>query len=139
MGETQNALLVPAQVIYLDEVQAFIDGKLTSAGFSTKSKIKIAIAVEEIFVNVATYAYAPGNGDVRVLFSLTPDNAAEITFIDNGVPYDPLAKPDPDVTLGAADRTVGGLGVYIVKKSMDDMRYAYVDGQNRLTLRKSRD
>ena len=65
MGETQNALLVPAQVIYLDEVQAFIDGKLTSAGFSTKSKIKIAIAVEEIFVNVATYAYAPGNGDVR--------------------------------------------------------------------------
>ncbi|MDD4074551.1 MAG: ATP-binding protein [Eubacteriales bacterium] len=139
MDETQGELIVPAQVAYLDEAQAFIDDKLTAAGFSTKSKIKIAIAVEEIFVNIATYAYAPASGDVRILFSFTPAGAAAITFIDSGVPYDPLTKPDPDVTLQADARGVGGLGIYMVKKSMDDMRYAYLNGQNRLTLIKGTD
>ncbi|MDO5111215.1 MAG: ATP-binding protein [Clostridia bacterium] len=139
MDEAQRELLVPAQIEYLDEVQSFIDDQLAQAGFSTKTKLKIAIAAEEIFVNIASYAYAPASGDVRVRFGLTPEGDAQITFLDSGVPYDPLSRKDPDVTLEAADRGIGGLGIYMVKKSMDDMRYAYCDGQNRLTLIKKKD
>lgn len=59
-----------------------------------------------------------------------------VTFIDHGKPYDPLAKADPDVTLAAEDRPTGGLGIYLVKKTMDDVQYAYRDGQNILTVKK---
>jgi anti-sigma regulatory factor (Ser/Thr protein kinase) len=60
----------------------------------------------------------------------------DITFIDNGIPYDPLAKADPDVTLSAEERQIGGLGIFMVKKSMDDVKYEYLDGHNILTLKK---
>ena len=59
-----------------------------------------------------------------------------ITFIDNGIPYDPLAKVDPDVTLSLEERDVGGLGIYLVKKTMDDILYEYKDGQNILRIKK---
>ena len=138
MNPAQGELLVPAQIEYLDAVQAFIDARLTQADFPAKAKMKIAVAAEEIFVNIASYAYAPGGGDVRVLFEFTAAGDAKLTFCDRGVPYDPLSREDPDVSLGAAARDVGGLGVYMVKKSMDDMRYTYRDGQNILTLIKGR-
>ena len=65
---------------------------------------------------------------------ITDDRNAIITFFDRGVPFDPLAKPDPDITLTAEERDVGGLGIYMTKKTMDDMRYEYRDGQNILSL-----
>jgi anti-sigma regulatory factor (Ser/Thr protein kinase) len=76
-----------------------------------------------------------GEATVRVEVIEDP-LAVVITFIDKGVPYDPLAKADPDITLSAEERDIGGLGVYMVKKSMDDIIYEYKDGQNILKIKK---
>ena len=100
----------------------------------------LALAVEEVFVNIANYAYAPETGPARVRVEVAEEPlCASITFIDHGVPYDPLAKEDPDITLSAEDREVGGLGVFMTKQLMDDVRYEYVDGCNILTISKDLD
>ena len=137
MDKKIKEIVVEASTERLREVLGFIEGCLEEAGCSMKTQMQIAVAVEEIFVNIALYAYAPktGTATVRIEISGEPAEAA-VTFIDRGVPYDPLKKPDPDVTLSAQDRQIGGLGIYMVKKSMDDMRYEYKDGQNVLTIRK---
>ena len=102
-----------------------------------KTQMQVDVAVEEIFVNIAHYAYAPGTGAATVQAEASAETKTlTVTFIDSGVPYNPLEKPDPDVTLSAEDRQIGGLGIYMVKKSMDDMRYEYRDGRNVLTLEK---
>ena len=102
-----------------------------------KAQMQIDVAVEELFVNIASYAYQPGVGSATVRLETEQEPlTVAITFIDRGVPYDPLAKADPDVTLSAEEREIGGLGIYMVKKSMDGMAYQYKDGQNILTIRK---
>ena len=132
--------LEEARVDRLNDVLAFVDGVLEEADCPMKKQLQIDVAVEEIYVNIASYAYAPGVGPatIRVEIADAP-RAATITFIDHGVPYDPLAKPDPDVTLSADQRQIGGLGIYMVKKSMDDMVYAYEDGCNVLRITKRLD
>ncbi|MBR3503959.1 MAG: ATP-binding protein [Clostridia bacterium] len=130
-------LTITARVDNLEKVLAFVDGELEKLDCGMKAQMQIDVAVEELFVNIASYAYAPAEGSATIC--IQPDEAAravEITFIDSGVPYDPLAKPDPDVTLSAEERQIGGLGIYMVKKSMDGMEYEYRDGQNVLTIRK---
>ena len=118
-------------------VLGFIDEQLELFGCPMKPQMQIDIAAEEIFVNIAHYAYAPGTGEATIRVELYSDpSAIEITFIDRGVPYDPLAKPDPDVTLSAKERKIGGLGIFMVKKSMDEVRYEYLDGCNILTIKK---
>ena len=95
------------------------------------------MAADEIVTNISMYAYAPGTGDFTVNFAFDgEERAAEITFVDEGVPFDPLAKDDPDVTLSAEERQIGGLGIFLVKKTMDDMTYRREDGKNILTIRK---
>ncbi len=130
-------LTIEAKKENLDQVLAFIDGVLEANGCAMKVQIQIDIAVEEMFVNIASYAYAPGVGDavIQVEMKDEPKRVA-ITFFDTGTPYDPLAKEDPDVTLPAEERQIGGLGIYMVKKSMDDVRYEYKDGKNVLTIEK---
>ncbi len=129
--------LEEARVEKLDDVMAFVDGILEEADCPMKKQLQIDVAVEEIYVNIASYAYAPGVGPatIRVALADAP-RAVTITFIDRGTPYDPLAKPDPDVTLSAEERQIGGLGIFMVKKSMDDMAYAYEDGRNVLRITK---
>ena len=131
-------LCVEAAVENLDTVLEFVDNILDESGCSPKAKMQLDIAVEELFVNIAHYAYSPevGNATVRVETRAEPLQVI-ITFIDHGVPYDPLAKPDPDVTLSAEDRPIGGLGIYLVKKSMDLVRYTYQDGKNILSIQKN--
>ena len=126
-----------AVVDQLDEVLAFVTDQLDQLDCPPKHRIQIEVAVEELFVNIASYAYRPGTGtaDVTVEAFDNP-KAVEITFRDSGVPYDPLAKQDPDISLSADDRQIGGLGIFMVKKTMDDMRYEYKDNQNVLTIRK---
>ncbi len=121
----------------LAEVLAFVDGELEGLDCPMKTQMQVDVAVEEIFVNIAHYAYAPGSGQatIRVETSLEP-KAVTVTFTDRGIPYDPLSKPDPDVTLSAEERQIGGLGIYMVKKTMDEMEYEYRDGQNVLRLKK---
>lgn len=122
----------------LDEVTAFVDERLEKVGCSMKSQMQIDLAVEEVFVNIAKYAYHPDKGRATVRVEVSDDPVqVRITFLDHGKPYDPLAKEDPDVTLSADERPVGGLGVFMVKQSMDDVTYEYKDGTNILTLTKS--
>ena len=122
----------------LQEVKDFVESKLETADCSPKTSFHIEIALEEIFINIARYAYAPGNGRVTVRAELSDEpSAVTITFIDHGIPYDPLAKEDPDLTIPAEDRPVGGLGIFLTKKTMDEVSYEYKDGQNILTLKKN--
>ena len=119
----------------LEAAIAFVDERLEALGCSAPKQMQIDVAVEELFVNVAHYAYAPETGKIKIRFeSATDPLRAVITFMDCGVPYDPLAKPDPDITLSADERPIGGLGIYMAKKSMDEIKYKYVDGQNVLTI-----
>ena len=130
-------LSLEARVDNLDQVLQFIDEQLEEAGCPMKVQVKIDIAVEEMYVNVASYAYAPGTGPVtvRMEFEQEPSTVI-ITFIDRGIPYDPLQKQDPDVSLSAEKRAIGGLGIFLVKKTMDVMLYERRDDCNVLTIRK---
>ena len=131
-------LSVKATVESLDEVQSFIDQVLEEIGCSMKAQMQIDIAVEELFVNIAHYAYPEGDGDAAVEIETNADKSCvKITFEDRGIPFDPLAHEDPDVTGSAEERSVGGLGIFMVKKSMDDMSYEYKDGKNLLTIIKN--
>ena len=130
-----DELTVEATVENLPQVMGFLEQHLEEADCPLKAQMQITVAAEEIFVNIAHYAYAPGTGEATVRVEIAGDPAAvSITFLDRGIPFDPLAKPDPDVTLSAEERGIGGLGIYMVKRSMDEVRYAYRDGQNVLTL-----
>ncbi len=130
-----DELIVPADDAHLDEVQTFVKERLSAADSSPRALQQIELAVEEIFINIASYAYGPEGGEAVIRVNVENDPAeAIITFLDRGVPYDPLKKPDPDVTLSAEQRRIGGLGVFLTKQFMDDVRYEYRDGQNVLTL-----
>ena len=134
---TREELILPAKVENLDEVQAFV-GERVGEDCSPKAQMQLDLAVEEIFVNIANYAYAPGEGKaaVRVQVSEEP-RRVDVTFRDRGVPYNPLEKEDPDVTALAAERKLGGLGIFLTKQLMDEVQYEYRDGQNVLTLTKN--
>ncbi len=132
-----SELTVKADVNNLNEVQAFIDGILESAECPMKAQVQIGVAVEEIYVNICHYAYKDkgGNGDATIRMK-AEDGVAEIVFEDSGIPYDPLANKEPDVTLSAEEREIGGLGIFITRKTMDEVSYEYRDGKNILTLKK---
>ncbi len=131
-------LEIEASTENLEKVLAFVDGQLEGYDCPMKAQMQIDIAVEEIFVNISHYAYHPGTGTavIRVEVSGEP-SAVIVTFSDRGIPYDPLAKTDPDVAAPADEREIGGLGIYMVKKSMDSIDYEYRDGQNILRIRKN--
>ena len=131
-------LVIAADRNNLLKVQSFIDEQLEDAGCPMLTQIAIDVAVEELFVNIASYAYDQEIGVAVVQVEMLDDPlSVKITFIDNGKQYDPLAKPDPDITLAAKERKKGGLGIYMVKNSMDDMRYEYKEGKNILTIKKN--
>ena len=119
----------------LPKVLGFVDEQLEAIECPMKIQMQIDIAVEEIFVNIANYAYAPNVGKAEISVDLS-GGVATVRFRDSGVPYDPLKKDDPDVSLPAEKRQIGGLGIFMVKKTMDDMQYEYTDGHNVLTLKK---
>ena len=134
---TRDEVVVEAKVEKLDDVLHFVSGHLEKAGCDPATQMKLEVAVEEIFVNVAHYAYTPATGDVAVGVYVTSEpRSIEITFRDSGVPFNPLEKEEPDITQKAEDRKIGGLGIYMVRKTMDDMIYEYKDGQNILTMKK---
>ena len=131
-------LVVKSLTDNLESVLGFVDSELEDCGCSPKTMIQIDIAVEELFVNIAHYAYGSDTGPATIRVELSEDpRAVTLTFIDCGMPYDPLAKPDPDTTLSVEEREIGGLGIFMVKKSMDDMTYEYRDGKNILTIKKN--
>ncbi len=135
-----DKLTVEAKTENLEEVLGFVDRHLETMDCSPKVSVQIDVAVEELFVNIAHYAYSPGTGSATIGVEILKDPAAiAITFTDRGKPFDPLAKEDPDITLSAEERQIGGLGIYMVKKSMDEVVYEYRDGQNILRIKKNLD
>lgn len=135
--EKGRELNLEATVDNLDTVIEFVDGEIEDIGGDMKTQLEIEMAVEELFSNIANYAYKPRVGVATVRVEVLRDPlSVVITFIDQGKPYDPLAKEDPDLDQ-TASQTVGGLGIFMVKKSMDHIAYEYIDGQNVLTIRKN--
>ena len=131
-----DMLTVEAKRENLDRVLGYLEQKLEEAGCPVKVQTQICVAAEEIFVNIASYAYAPGTGDATVTAAVG-GGTAEIEFRDRGIPFNPLEREDPDVTLSAEQRGIGGLGIFMVKKTMDSVRYRHENGENVLTIRKA--
>lgn len=128
-------LTVEAVLENIDTVTDFVDARLEELDCSMKVMAQINVAVDELFSNIARYAYQPETGSATVRVEVTEDPLeVVITFMDHGVPYDPLKREDPDVTLSADERKIGGLGIFLVKKTMDDVKYEYRDGQNILKI-----
>ncbi len=129
---------VNADVNELQRVLNFVEGCVQEIDCSPKALMQINVAVEEIFVNIAHYAYSGKIGEAVIEVEIDDEpKTVTITFIDSGVKYDPLAKPDPDVTLSAMDRQIGGLGIFMTKKFMDKLSYEYRDGQNVFAMKKN--
>jgi anti-sigma regulatory factor (Ser/Thr protein kinase) len=131
-------LKLPAKPENLYAVLDFVDAVLDGHGCDETVRMTLDIAVEEMYVNIAHYAYAPGEGDalIRCEVAGAPPTAM-IQLVDTGKAFNPLARPDPDLTLSAADRGIGGLGIYMVKTSMDRVAYVRQDGQNIFTMWKA--
>lgn len=127
-----------ASIENIAQVTAFVDEQLEELNCPARAQMQIDIAIDELFGNIAQYAYQPGNGPATVRVEVLKEPlAVVITFMDQGTPYDPLKREDPDVTLPIEERETGGLGVYMVKKTMDDVTYEYRDGKNILKIRKN--
>jgi sigma-B regulation protein RsbU (phosphoserine phosphatase) len=137
-GQGMKQLRVAARRDRLDDVLAFIEEELLAAGCPAKTRMQWALAAEEVFVNIADYAYGGGSGEATISMDISGNPpVATVVFSDGGAPHDPLEKPDPDVTMPAEDREIGGLGIFLIKKSVDAVRYRREDGKNVLTLTKA--
>jgi len=128
-------ITIPAQVDCLYTVLEFIGNLLKEAGINESLRINIAVVTEEIFVNIASYAYGSGEGEANIRIEVGLDKV-HLEFRDSGIPYNPLEKQDPDISLAADERKIGGLGIYMAKKMMDSVKYRYEDGMNILTVEK---
>ena len=130
-------LTITATVENIETVTEFVNEQLEALACPMKAQMQIDIAIDELFGNIAHYAYNPDVGDATVRVEVTEEPLAVIiTFIDNGMPYDPLNNADPDITLSAEEREIGGLGIFITKKTMDSVTYTYENGENILTMTK---
>lgn len=130
-------ITVDAVVENLQQVIDFATEQLEARDCPMKTVMQTELVVEEIFVNIANYAYHPevGSATFCVEFEDNP-SAVVMTFIDGGKPYNPLERDDPDTTLDVDERDIGGLGIFLVKKNVDEIAYRFDDGQNILTMKK---
>jgi len=130
-------IIVEATVENLEKVTDFIIESLEERDCKPKIIMQMELVIEELFVNVAHYAYTPNKGICTVQKEIEEDpRAITITFIDSGMPYNPLEHDDPDTSLGVEEREIGGLGIFLVKKNVDKISYEHKDGQNVLRLTK---
>ncbi|MBR4588005.1 MAG: ATP-binding protein [Lachnospiraceae bacterium] len=130
-------ITVDATLDNIETVTDFIDAELERVDCPPKAMMQINIAVDELFSNIARYAYEPEKGPATVRVEVGPDSPeVVITFLDHGKPYNPLENEDPDITLSAEERGIGGLGIFMVKKTMDEIEYEYRDGKNILRVKK---
>ena len=134
-GERMTNKTFPAKTESLNDVLGFVEETLESFECPMKIQMAICVAIEEVFVNVARYAYPDSEGDMTLYIGFD-EQSRDVTFrmSDKGIPFDPLKKPDPDITLSAEEREIGGLGIFITKKTMDAVTYAYEKGENILTM-----
>ena len=131
-------LTIEAATENIEKVTDFVLAELDKRGCPMKAQTQIAIVIDELFGNIARYAYTPDIGDATVQLEIEENPLSVIiTFIDNGVPFNPLEQKNPDVTASAEERGIGGLGIYLVKKTMNLVEYEYRNGQNVLTVKKN--
>lgn len=136
MKQTKE-LTIAATVENIEAVTDFVNEQLEALDCPVKAQMQIDIAIDELFGNIAHYAYNPDVGEATVRVEVMEEPlSVVITFIDQGVPFDPLDAQEPDTSLSAQERSIGGLGIYMVKKSMDEITYAYENGRNILSIRK---
>ena len=130
-------LTVDATLDNLRLVNAFLEEHLEEADCPLKAQMQISVAAEEIYVNIAHYAYAPETGTVTLRLELQEEPpAVTLTFLDSGIPFNPLDRTDPDVSLPAEEREIGGLGIFMTKKIMNEVTYERRDGKNVLRIKK---
>ena len=131
-------ITIEATVENLETVTNFVNEELETIGCSRKAIMQIDIAIDELFSNIAHYAYSPETGPATVSVDVeeTEPVSVIITFMDHGVPFNPLERTDPDTSLSVEEREIGGLGIFMVKRTMDAVSYEYVDGKNILRIRK---
>ena len=129
-------ITIDAKVENLENVTEFITSSLEEKNCSMKTIMQMELVIEEIFVNVANYAYRPNVGPITICKEID-DKALTISFIDGGVDYNPLEHEDPDINAGIDEREIGGLGIFLVKKNVDEVSYERKDGQNILTIKKN--
>jgi sigma-B regulation protein RsbU (phosphoserine phosphatase) len=136
-GERMTNKTFSAKIENLPDVIGFAEETLEGFECPMKTQTAILVAIEEVFVNVAHYAYGDSEGDMTLHIGFDEESRT-VTFkmTDKGVPFDPLAKQDPDITLSAEEREIGGLGIFIAKKTMDTISYSYENGENVLTMLK---
>ena len=136
-GEPMTNKTFPANVEALPDVLGYVEQALEGFECPMKTQMAICVAIEEVFVNVAHYAYGGDAGQMDLGIGFDADNRiVTLRMTDKGVPFDPLKKPDPDISLSAEEREIGGLGIFIAKKTMDTVTYAYENGENVLTMTK---
>ena len=134
----RRELTVEARIENIEKVTDFVNEALEELDCPPKAQMQLDIAIDELFSNIAKFAYGSDTGSATVRVEEADDPRAVIlTFIDRGTPYDPLTNKDPDITLSAEEREIGGLGILVVKRTMDDMSYEYRDGKNVLRIRKN--
>ncbi len=128
-------ITVEAELSNIPAVTEFVDAQLQKLCCPFKAQTKLDIAIDELFSNIARYAYSGGKGEVKLETAFNEaDRTFSITFTDSGIPYNPLQKDDPDTSLAADEREVGGLGIFMVKNMVDDIFYRYKDNKNILTI-----
>lgn len=135
---TMKEITIKACLENISVVTDFIDEQLEELNCPIKAQTQINIAIDELFGNIVNYAYSPKEGEaiVRIEIEKNPLSVI-ITFIDNGVPFDPLSAKIPDISLSAEERDVGGLGIFLVRKSMNEISYEYKNGHNILKIKKN--
>lgn len=130
-------LTVDAAVENISVITDFVNRALDARSCPPETKLQIDVAIDEAVSNVAHYAYESGRGTIRVCIDWHEvPLTAVLTFADSGIPYNPLQRKDPDITLCAQERPIGGLGIFILKKIMDKVEYRYENGQNILVISK---
>ena len=130
-------LKLDAVIENIPQVTEWVDEQLEAMDCPMRAQMQIDIAIDELFSNIARYAYSPEIGEATVRIEAEDDPLAVIiTFLDHGVPFDPLNRDDPDVTRTLEEREIGGLGIFMVKKTMDEIRYEYKNGENILSIKK---
>ncbi len=129
------SITLPATIKSIEFATDFLVGMLERAACPMRAQTQLCIALDELMSNVARYAYVRSKGDITLSVEILDDpRRVVVTLTDSGIPYDPLQKEDPDVSLSADERGIGGLGIFIVKRSMDELSYEYKDGKNVVTI-----
>ncbi len=132
-----HKITVPAKIENLQKVFNFVNKQLNSVAYNMKSRLQLELSIEEAYVNISKYAYESDEGKVEIL-SRVDEDPLQITvkFMDSGIPYNPLKNEDPDIYTNTEEKELGGLGIFLIKKNVDNIGYEYLNGKNILTIQK---